>query len=55
MSNTILEKILGGLKMGEIIFSLFIGGWMIFTGAFLIFWLNKEEKSIGEIEKDGES
>lgn len=30
--------------MGEIIFSIFIGGWMVFGGTFLIVYLSKEEK-----------
>ncbi|WP_419821108.1 hypothetical protein [Anoxybacterium hadale] len=31
--------------MGEIIFSLFVGGWMILTGIFMNWWLLREEKN----------
>lgn len=31
--------------MGEIIFSIFVGGWMIATGIFMNKWLSREEKS----------
>lgn len=37
--------------MGEIIFSIFCGGWMVFTGIFLIVKLNREEKSWQNEEK----
>jgi len=30
--------------MGEIIFSIFVGGWMIAAGIFLNKWLTREEK-----------
>ena len=30
--------------MGEIIFSIFVGGWMVLTGVFLNWWLKREEK-----------
>ena len=31
--------------MGEIIFSFFVGGWMVLTGIFMNYWLLREEKS----------
>ncbi len=30
--------------MGEIIFSLFIGGWMVISGLILIYGIEKENK-----------
>lgn len=30
--------------MGELIFALFVGLWMVFVGAFMNTWLTKEEK-----------
>ncbi len=30
--------------MGEIIFSFFVGGWMVLTGIFMNYWLLREEK-----------
>ena len=39
--------------MGEIIFSVFVGGWMVFTGIFLILKLNKEEKAWSAEESEG--
>ena len=30
--------------MGEIIFSIFVGGWMAVAGIFLVKWLSREEK-----------
>lgn len=34
----------GGVKMGELIFALFVGLWMVFVGAFMNIYLTKEEK-----------
>lgn len=31
--------------MGEIIFSFFVGGWMVLTGVFMNYWLLREEKN----------
>lgn len=30
--------------MGELIFALFVGFWMVFTGAFMNIYLSREEK-----------
>lgn len=30
--------------MGEIIFSFFVGGWMVLTGVLVIYWMSREEK-----------
>lgn len=40
--------------MGEIAVSLFIGGWMIVVGIFMLVYLNKEEKKYRDelINKD---
>lgn len=39
--------------MGEIIFSFFVGGWMVLTGIFMNYWLAKEEKSTKSNEAKG--
>lgn len=31
--------------MGEIIFSIFVGGWMCLAGGLIIYWLSREEKN----------
>lgn len=36
--------------MGEIIFSIFIGGWMIAAGIFMNKWLSREEKIVRKAE-----
>ena len=44
--------------MGEIIFSIFVGGWMCLTGILLIWWISREEKNnagnASYAQKDGE-
>jgi len=42
--------------MGEIIFSIFVGGWMVVAGIFMNKWLSAEEKMTRETEiaKGGE-
>lgn len=40
--------------MGEIAVSLFIGGWMISVGIFMLIYLNKEEKKYREEENNKE-
>lgn len=30
--------------MGEIIFSIFVGGWMAITGIYMNKWLSREER-----------
>jgi len=32
--------------MGELIFALFIGAWMVFVGVFMNVYLSKEEKRV---------
>jgi hypothetical protein len=40
--------------MGEIIFSIFVGGWMVLTGIFMNYWLAREQKSVEKNEaKEG--
>jgi len=39
--------------MGEIIFSIFVGGWMIAAGIFLNKWLSREEKLARKAETAG--
>lgn len=39
--------------MGEIIFSLFVGGWMVLTGIFMNYWLTREEKKANSSEAKG--
>jgi hypothetical protein len=39
--------------MGEIIFSIFVGGWMVLTGIFMNYWLTKEEKGTKNEAKGG--
>jgi len=36
--------------MGEIIFSIFVGGWMAVAGIFMNKWLSREEKVIRSFE-----
>jgi hypothetical protein len=40
----------GGCTMGEVIFSIFVGGWMVVAGIFLIKWLSREEKTVRKAE-----
>lgn len=40
--------------MGEIIFSIFVGGWMVLTGIFMNSWLSREEKRNEEKNAKGE-
>ncbi len=37
--------------MGEIIFSIFIGGWMCLVGVLVIWWLSREEKKTKRNDK----
>lgn len=37
--------------MGEIIFSLFIGGWMCLVGVLVIYWVSREEKKNKQTEE----
>ncbi|HWQ80460.1 MAG TPA: hypothetical protein VN381_16650 [Anaerovoracaceae bacterium] len=39
--------------MGEIIFSIFVGGWMVLTGIFMNYWLTREEKNTKNNEAKG--
>jgi hypothetical protein len=39
--------------MGEIIFSLFVGGWMILMGIVMNWWLTKEQKRVEKKEAKG--
>jgi len=36
--------------MGEIIFSIFMGGWMVGAGIFMNKWLSREEKGLRKEE-----
>jgi hypothetical protein len=36
--------------MGEVIFSIFVGGWMAVAGIFLVKWLSREEKTVRKAE-----
>lgn len=39
--------------MGEIIFSIFVGGWMVVTGIFMNYWLSREQKNVEKNEAKG--
>ena len=36
--------------MGEVIFSIFVGGWLIAGGVFLNGWLTREERRTREVD-----
>lgn len=39
--------------MGEIIFSIVVGGCMSLTGVLLIWWLSREQKKNGQKTQEG--
>lgn len=39
--------------MGEIVFALFVGGWMVFLGVFMNSYLTKEERKYNSKETEG--
>jgi hypothetical protein len=36
--------------MGEIMFSIFVGGWMVLAGLLIVGWLSREEKKVRQEE-----
>ena len=40
--------------MGEVLFSLFVGGCLSFTGAFMNWYLGREQRKVAKLMQEGD-